>query len=131
MAVGWIVDKSAAVRSNEPDVAAGLSRLGEPLFICDVGMLEQLFSARSAASYDLLHQTLRANFSSIESPADLLTRAIALQRDLAHHHGMWHRIPVPDLLIAETALHHNLGVVHVDADFEKIAKVRPLETVSL
>jgi predicted nucleic acid-binding protein len=49
-----------------------------------------------------------------------------LQRDLAHHHGMWHRTPIPDLLIAETALHHHLGVVHVDGDYDRIAEVRPL-----
>ena len=46
--------------------------------------------------------------------------------DLAHHHGMWHRTPIPDLLIAETALHHGLGVAHVDSDFDRIAEVRPL-----
>ena len=39
---------------------------------------------------------------------------------------MWHRTPIPDLLIAETALHHGLGVVHVDRDYERIAEVRPL-----
>ena len=39
---------------------------------------------------------------------------------------MWHRIPIPDLLIAETALQHDLGVVHVDGDFERITEVRPL-----
>jgi predicted nucleic acid-binding protein len=39
---------------------------------------------------------------------------------------MWHRTPLPDLFIAETALHHELGVVHVDRDFERIAEVRPL-----
>jgi predicted nucleic acid-binding protein len=39
---------------------------------------------------------------------------------------MWHRTPIPDLLIAETALHHGLGVVHCDGDFERIAEVRPL-----
>jgi len=52
--------------------------------------------------------------------------ALSLQRDLAHHHGMWHRISIPDLLIACTALQHGLGVVHVDSDFERIAEVRPL-----
>jgi predicted nucleic acid-binding protein len=56
----------------------------------------------------------------------VLDRALRLQRDLAHHHGMWHRTPIPDLLIAETALHHDLGVVHLDGDFERIAEVRPL-----
>jgi predicted nucleic acid-binding protein len=39
---------------------------------------------------------------------------------------MWHRSPIPDLLIAITALHHGLGVIHVDADFDRIAEVRPL-----
>ncbi len=39
---------------------------------------------------------------------------------------MWHRIPIPDLLIAETAIHHQLGVVHVGGDFDRIAEVRPL-----
>ena len=39
---------------------------------------------------------------------------------------MWHRIPIPDLLIAETALPHGMGVVTLNADFDGIAAVRPL-----
>lgn len=69
---------------------------------------------------------MRAGLVIVDAPADVLIRALGLQRDLAHHHGMWHRIPIPDLLIAETALHHGLGVVHVDNDYDKIAEVRPL-----
>lgn len=49
-----------------------------------------------------------------------------LQRNLAHHHGMWHRTATADMLIAETAMHNRLGVVHVDRDFDRIAEVRPL-----
>ena len=128
---GWIVDNSAAVRANEQDIAAQLRGLSEPLFICRVGMLEQLYSAQSAISYDQLEKDLRSNFPTVEAPGDLLSRALVLQKDLAHHHGMWHRVPIPDLLIAETALHNNVGVVHFDADFEKISKVRPLRTLSL
>lgn len=52
--------------------------------------------------------------------------ALGLQRDLGRHHGMWHRTPIPDLLVAVTALHHGLGVVYVDRHFERIAEVRPL-----
>jgi predicted nucleic acid-binding protein len=37
-----------------------------------------------------------------------------------------HRAPTADLLIATTALRHGLGVVHVDADFDRIAETRPL-----
>jgi predicted nucleic acid-binding protein len=98
------------------------------LYVCPVGELEQRYSARSAAEYDQLAAELRATFFRADAPPDVFDRALALQCDLAHHQGMWHRTPIPDLLIAETALHHELGVVHVDRDFERIAEVRPLTT---
>lgn len=123
---GWILDKSAAARVDNPRVALQLQELAGSLFMCPVGELEQLYSARSAQDYDALKSDLRANFDIVTAPPDLLDRALRLQRDLAHHHGMWHRTPIPDLLIAETALHHGLGVVHVDGDFDRIAEVRQL-----
>lgn len=123
---GWILDKSAAVRSDEPPVDIQLAELAGDLFVCPVGELEQLYSARSARDYDELKAALHAGFEVVAAPPDILDRALRLQQDLAHHHGMWHRTPIPDLLIAETAIHHGLGVVHVDGDFERIAEVRPL-----
>ena len=123
---GWLLDKSAAARADQPLIAAQLHELAGSLFLCAVGVLEQCYSARSAADYDELKTDLAASFPLMPAPADLLARAIQLQDDLAHHHGMWHRIAIPDLLIAETALSHGLGVVHVDRDFERIAEVRPL-----
>jgi len=123
---GWLLDKSAAARSSDEKVGAQLADLAGSLFLCPVGELEQLYSARSAKDYDALEAALRDTFEIIATPPDLFDRAHDLQRDLAHHHGMWHRTPIPDLLIACTALHHGLGVVHVDRDFERIAQVRPL-----
>jgi predicted nucleic acid-binding protein len=123
---GWILDKSAAVRSDEPPVDIQLAELAGDLFVCPVGELEQLYSARSARDYDELKAALHAGFEVVAAPPDILDRALRLQQDLAHHHGMWHRTPIPDLFIAETAIHHGLGVVHVDGDFERIAEVRPL-----
>jgi len=96
------------------------------LFVCPIGELEQLYSARSAADYDGQRAALRAVFELVAPPADAFDRALRLQRDLAHHHGMWQRTPIPDLFIAETALYHGLGVVHVDGDFDRIAEIRPL-----
>ena len=121
-----MLDKSAAARSDEPAVATRLAELAGDLFVCPVGELEQLFSARSAADYDALQRELEATLGVVEPPADIFARALGLQRELAHHHGRWHRTPIPDLLIAETALHHGMGVVHVDRDYERIAEVRPL-----
>jgi predicted nucleic acid-binding protein len=125
---GWVLDKSIAARSSDPAIGTQLDELAGHLFVCPVGELEQLYSARSAHHYDQLQAELHASFAIVAAPPDLLERVLGLQRDLAHHHGMWHRTPIPDLLIAETALHHELGVVHVDRDFERIAEVRPLTT---
>ena len=124
---GWVLDKSAAARAGDATVASRLAELAGSLFVCEVGELEQLYSARSASDYDSLKADLRASFPSVSAPPDVLAKALRLQQDLAHHHGMWHRTPIPDLLIAETALHHGLGVAHVDADFDRIAEVRPLK----
>ena len=123
---GWVLDKSAAGRDGNPGVRSQLDELLGSLFICPVGELEQLYSARSSKDYDTLKAELHSSFDLVDPPPDLLARVLELQRDLAHHHGMWHRTPMPDLLIAETALHHGLGVVHVDGDFDRIAEVRPL-----
>jgi len=123
---GWIADKSAVARADDAIVGPQLAELAGSLFVCPVGELEQLYSARSASDYDALKADLRASFEVVQAPADVLDRALRLQQALAHHHGMWHRTPIPDLLIAETALHHDLGVVHVDGDFARIAEVRPL-----
>jgi predicted nucleic acid-binding protein len=122
----WVLDKSAAARGSDPVIGAQLAELAGHLCVCLVGELEQLYSARSARHYDQLQDELHASFDIVAPPPDLLERALVLQRDLAHHHGMWHRTPIPDLLIAETAVHHGLGVVHVDGDYARIAEVRPL-----
>ncbi|MGH3926797.1 MAG: hypothetical protein ACRDTT_28695, partial [Pseudonocardiaceae bacterium] len=108
---GWVLDKSAAARAGEPVVGEQLATLAGSLFVCPVSELEQLYSARSARHYDELKAELHAGFELVAAPPDVLDRALRLQRDLAHHHGMWHRTPIPDLLIAEIAMHHQLGVV--------------------
>ena len=124
--IGWVLDKSAAIHATHPRVAAELAGLAGRLFVCPIGELEQLYSARSANDYDALKTDLRATFGTVAAPPDILDRALRLQAELAHHHGMWHRTPIPDLLIAETALHHGMGVVTAGRDFERIAEVRPL-----
>ena len=123
---GWIVDKSASARGTDPVVRRQLTELAGMLFICPMGELEFLYSARSARDYDERRGLLQINFLPAPTPPDIFERALRLQHDLAHHHGMWHRLPIPDLLIAETALSHDLGVLHVDGDFDRIAEVRPL-----
>ena len=84
---GWLLDKSAAARSGDEKVGAQLADLAGSLFLCPVGELEQLYSARSAQDYDALEADLRDTFEIIATPPDLFERAHDLQRDLAHHHA--------------------------------------------
>ena len=128
---GWIVDKSVATRLDGPQVAEQLVDADGPLYLCEVGLLEQLYSAKNSRDYDRLETILRTNFEVLSSPAEVLLAAQHLQRDLAHHRGLWHRRPIPDLLIAVTAMHHDVGVVHADNDFDLIAQVRPLRSWKL
>lgn len=123
---GWLLDKSAAARAGNPSIQGQLAGLIGSLYVCPIGELEQLYSARSASNYDTLKRMLHDSCEVLAPPVDIFDRALALQRDLAHHHGMWHRTAIPDLLIAETALHHGVGVVHVDRDYDRIAEIRPL-----
>lgn len=120
----WILDKSAHVRlvageSVPPDIDVA------DLAICEMGELEWLYSARSASDYDSQRAALRSAFQVLAAPLDILQRVHRLQHDLAHHQGMWHRTPLPDLFIAETAIHHGAGVLHRDRDYARIAQVRP------
>jgi predicted nucleic acid-binding protein len=123
---GWILDKSSAGRLADPAVQARVDELAGQFWLCPVGTLERLYSTRSAREYDALAVELHETFPTAAAPPDVFERALALQRDLAHHQGMWHRTPIADLLIAETALYHGLGVVHVDRDYDRIAEVRLL-----
>jgi predicted nucleic acid-binding protein len=125
---GWLLDKSAGVRAKDPIIGAQLDALVSTLHICPVIELERLYSARSVKDYEEFREDLHGSLIIVSAPTDIFDRALRLQRDLAHHHGLWHRIPISDLLIAETALFHDLGIVHVDRDFERIAEVRPLIT---
>jgi len=119
----WILDKSAHVRLLAGEAPpAGIDLVD--LAMCDMGELEWLYSARSARDYDSQQSSLRA-YPMLSAPADIFSRVRRLQRDLAHHRGMWHRTPIPDLFIAETALHHDAGVLHLDRDYTRIAAVRP------
>ncbi len=117
-----------ASRFGDQKVIEQLDEIDGTLFICEIGLLEQLYSARSASDYDKTERELREAFDLLVAPPDALRLAQALQKDLAHHRGLWHRRPIPDLLIAVTALHHGVGVVHADNDFSLIAQVTSLKT---
>lgn len=120
----WVLDKSAHARLASG--AAAPEGIDPADFtMCEMGELEWLYSAESPADYDRHRLLLHNTFPVITAPPDIFERVRRLQSDLAHHHGMWHRTAIPDLFIAETALHHDAGVLHHDRDYARIAQVRP------
>jgi predicted nucleic acid-binding protein len=121
----WLIDKSALVRlAASPDADIWATRIQRGLVrISTVTRLEVGFSARSAD--DLRLSTTKPPLASL--PVEYLTpriedRAVDVQLALADL-GQ-HRAPsIPDLLVAATAEIAGLTVLHLDKDFEIIAKI--------
>jgi predicted nucleic acid-binding protein len=121
----WLVDKSALVRlGDSPDAAEWANRIERGLVrITTVTRLEIGYSARSAAQ-------ARSAFSTppiSAMPVEYLTPAIedrALEVQLMLASKGHHRAPsIPDLLIAAAGELAGLTVLHLDKDFELIAKL--------
>ena len=121
----WLIDKSALVRlADSPDAEEWASRIERGLVrITTVTRLEIGYSARSAA-----HARSAFNSPPISAmPFEYLTPAIedrALEVQLILASKSHHRAPsIPDLLIAATAELAGLAVLHLDKDFDLIAKL--------
>jgi predicted nucleic acid-binding protein len=121
----WLVDKSALVRlGDSPDVEEWANRIERGLVrITTVTRLEVGNSARSAAQARAVFSTPPISAMPVEylTPA-IEDRALEIQQILAGK-GQ-HRAPsIPDLLIAATAELAGLTILHLDKDFELIAKL--------
>lgn len=123
--MSWLVDKSALVRLGEsPDAAEWAARIQRGLVrITTVTRLEVGHSARSGpdARSILTGPPLAAMPMEYLTPA-IEDRAVEVQLALAAQ-GQ-HRAPsIPDLIIAAVAELARLTVLHLDRDFELIARI--------
>jgi predicted nucleic acid-binding protein len=131
----WLIDKSALVRlAASPDAAQWASRIECALVrITTVTRLEVGYSARSGP--ELRSRLRQPPLASM--PVEYLTpviedRAVEVLTLLADR-GQ-HRAPsLPDLLIAATAELAGLTVLHLDKDFDVIARVtgQPVERLNM
>lgn len=95
--------------------------------ICAPTEAELRYSARSAAEMEQLAVGLGQLYTWWELPDGAWRRLGRLQ--LAMASAGHHRAPsLADLLVAVTALHHDLTVLHYDRDFETIAQHTELKT---
>ena len=122
MALTHVVDSSVLTRLGRAPIRNVIEPMVERGELARAGVsdLEVGYSARSAAEWDQLAEAL-AVFDLVETTADHVRRARQVQRLLASKHQRGRKIP--DLLIAAAAEARNLGVLHYDADFDRIAAV--------
>lgn len=117
----YLLDKSAWIQAQYSRALA--TRLADSmrsgaLTVCTVTALEVLFSARNATEYGTDYARLQAlPWLDLSEPR----AAVRLQEKLVHRG--WHRMPIPDVIIAATASEHGLVVLHYDSDYERLAEV--------
>jgi predicted nucleic acid-binding protein len=121
----WLIDKSALVRlADSPDAEEWANRISRGLVrLTTVTLLEIGYSARSGAQARAARRSAPLAAMPIEylTPA-IEARAVEIQLLLADKGK--HRAPsIPDLIIAATAELAGLTVLHLDKDFEVIAKI--------
>jgi predicted nucleic acid-binding protein len=121
----YLGDTSALVRLYRKQVAPEWVTVAKDglIRICEPVLIEMLTMASSAHYRELEGQLLR-EFPWLHVPDDPWSIVGDIRRALAErsqHQG----ISVADYLVVITALHHDLTVLHEDADFETVARVVP------
>jgi predicted nucleic acid-binding protein len=121
----WLIDKSALVRlAASPDAAEWAARIERGLVrVTTVTRLEAGYSARSGP--ELRARWRQPPLSSM--PVEYLTPAIGDRAvevlTLLADRGQHRALSIPDLIIAATAELTGLTILHLDQDFEVIARV--------
>jgi hypothetical protein len=129
----WLVDKSALIRLNQsPDSALWAERVWRGLVrISSITMMELAYSFRSHAEATAAVQEIPLRAIPVEYLGQKAeSRAQHIQWELlgeSQHRG----VSVPDLLIAASAEVGGHTVLHVDSDFELIARYSGQRTEKL
>lgn len=120
----FLIDTSALVRfyrgqtGPEWDQAVTAGLVG----ICQPVRQEYLRAVGSRAAYYEADSLLRETFPHYTLRDSAWDETAELQQRLADR--AWHQCASPvDLLVAVTASHHKLTVLHADSDFETIARI--------
>jgi len=97
-----------------------------PFGITSFILQEVLQGAASEDEYQLLKRYLEVQrFYHLTDPVESYAKAAQIYRD-CRKKGVTVRSAI-DCLVAETALEHNLFLLHQDTDFDSMAKVIPLK----
>ncbi len=126
----FVADTSAWARSDHPAVRGDWDAaiLNGQIATSPVVEIEVLHSARSADEFDAIAADL-AELRSVPITRSVTNAALQALRQLAHERPQAHRNVKPqDLLIAAAAQDAAVGVLHYDADFDRLATVLEFES---
>jgi predicted nucleic acid-binding protein len=125
----FIADTSARVRAGHPAVRddwATALRLRQ-VATCSITTLELLYAARDereVADLEADEATLR----DIPVTVSVQRAAIAALRELSRIGAGYHRVKLPDALIAAAAQQAGIGVLHYDHHYDRLAEVLHFES---
>lgn len=94
---------------------------------CSITVLELRYSARNRAEFDELEAELGAlqNVPVTEDTLQIVTDAM---RALADRSAGYHRVPIPDYIVAACAQEAGIGVLHYDHVFDRLQEVLNFES---
>jgi predicted nucleic acid-binding protein len=121
---GFLIDASAVGRMMRPDVVEtwreqiSTGQVG----ICEVTKLELLRGARTPEEYTSMRAGLDALYTEWPMPGQVFQAALDCQRQLAEQ-GAQLAVGTAGLLLAATAAHHGLTLLHYDAGVETLGRI--------
>jgi predicted nucleic acid-binding protein len=127
-----VVDNSAFQRGGQEAVRSRwLQALEEGnLYRTPILELEVLYSARNAREHTELSDELEA-LRPLALSAGIVEAALEAQAELAQHAAGFQRLSHQDYLVAAIAAANELGVLHYDADFDRLATHSSLDFESV
>jgi predicted nucleic acid-binding protein len=125
---GWLLDTSALAVVHRPEVAAQIEPLLRAGLIhtCPVLDLEALATARTTDDYRTMATHRREAYRAVPLQPGIGVEALSLQARLTRQ-ARSAPVEPRDLLVAATALEHNLSVLHYRRVFEVLAELCDLE----
>jgi predicted nucleic acid-binding protein len=120
----FIADKSVWARNNQAAIREEWMRAVQngQIATCRINTLELLYSARTAAEFTTLEEELAA-LRQVQTTDTVCRAAIAALRELAGTSDGYHRVKLPDALLAAAAQEAAIGVLHYNHDFDKLREV--------
>ncbi len=124
----FIADKSAYEQQRHSERADQVLRslaADNALAMCEIVAMELLYSARGPEDIEARWSAMQP-LPWLHVTEAVMWRSLDMQRALAAHGH--HRRPLPDVIVAATAMEHGAAVLHYDHDFDIIARATGLQS---